>query len=316
MYAMRAKRRFGAVKMIRAVSRKGIIYSAAGAIGWGLSGVCSQYLFTNYGLDSAWLTAVRMLLSGVVLLAASAPSGAANIFGIFRRRTDVLWLLAYAILGLLLCSYSYLAAIEHSNSATATVLQSLNVVMMALLMAVYRRTSLRVRQILALLFAVAGVFLVATHGNFGSMIISGSGLAFGLISAVGVLTYTLLSRPISARWGNAVVTGWGMFIGGTVLTVAQRSWNIPPGLDQTAVALIAVIIFIGTAGSYTIFLQGMKYIGPEKATLIGCLEPATATVLSALWLGSSFGAAEISGFALILLTVFLSSKEDRQERTA
>lgn len=60
----------------------------------------------------------------------------------------------------------------------------------------------------------------------------------------------------------------------------------------------------------------MKYIGPEKATLIGCLEPATATVLSALWLGSSFGAAEISGFALILLTVFLSSKEDRQERTA
>ena len=56
----------------------------------------------------------------------------------------------------------------------------------------------------------------------------------------------------------------------------------------------------------------MKYIGPQKATLIGCLEPATATVLSALWLHTSFGAVEIAGFVLILLTVFLSSRGERR----
>ncbi len=293
-------------------SGKGFIYCAAGAIGWGLSGVCSQYLFTHYALSSAWLTAVRMLLSGVMLLAISSTGGAKRLFGIFRSRTDVLWLLAYSLLGLLLCSYTYLAAIENSNSATATVLQSLNVVMMALLMAARRRTGLSARQILSLLFAVAGVFLVATHGDPGAMVISGAGLAFGLISAVGVLTYTLLSRPISACWGNALVTGWGMLIGGAVFTLAQHAWVIPAGLDITALALMAVIILIGTAGSYTVFLQGMKYIGPENATLIGCLEPATATVLSALWLGTSFGAAEIAGFAFILLTVFLSARAEKR----
>ena len=294
---------------------KGILCSAAGAIGWGLSGVCSQYLFTNYGLDADWLTAVRMLLSGVVLLVFSAPRGPERVLGIFRSRTDVLWLAAFALAGLLLCQYTYLAAIQHSNSATATVLQSLNVVMMALLMAARRRTGLRARQVLALLFAVAGVFLVATHGDPGTMVISGAGLAFGLVSAVGVLTYTLLSRPIADRWGNTVVTGWGMLLGGVVFTVVQRAWNIPPGLDLTAAALIAVIVLVGTAGSYTVFLQGVKYIGPEKATLIGCVEPVTAAVLSAVWLRTSFGAAEIAGFAFVLLTVFLSTRPEKQVST-
>ena len=264
--------------------RKGIAYSAAGAVCWGLSGVCSQYLFTYYALDAGWLTAVRMLLSGVALLAFALPSGLRHMMGIFRSRTDLLWLLAFALVGLLLCQYTFLAAIQHSNSATATVLQSLNVVMMALLMAAKRRRGLRRSQVLALLFAVGGTFLVATHGNPSAMVISGAGLAFGLISALGVVTYT-----------------------GAVLGTATRVWLIPANLDLMAVLLIAVIVIVGTAGGFSVFLQGVKYVGPEKATLIGCIEPATATALSALWLHTSFGAAEIAGFILIMLTVFLSA---------
>lgn len=98
-----------------------------------------------------------------------------------------------------------------------------------------------------------------------------------------------------------------MLIGGAVLGTATRVWLIPANLDLMAVLLIAVIVIVGTAGGFSVFLQGVKYVGPEKATLIGCIEPATATALSALWLHTSFGAAEIAGFILIMLTVFLSA---------
>ena len=47
---------------------RGLFFASFGAMSWGISGVCSQYLFMNYELDSAWLTAIRMLLSGIVLL--------------------------------------------------------------------------------------------------------------------------------------------------------------------------------------------------------------------------------------------------------
>ena len=42
------------------------------------------------------------------------------------------------------------------------------------------------------------------------------------------------------------------------------------------------------------------------ATLIGCLEPIAATVLSYLFLNTRFGAVELIGFAAVLTTVVLS----------
>ena len=69
---------------------RGLFFASFGAMSWGISGVCSQYLFMNYELDSAWLTAIRMLLSGIVLLIISTiknKEGKNNIlkFGLNQR---------------------------------------------------------------------------------------------------------------------------------------------------------------------------------------------------------------------------------------
>jgi len=157
-----------------------------------------------------------------------------------------------------MCQYTFLCAIQYSNSATATVLQSLNVILMAVIIAIRNWKRIGGRQLLAVFLALAGTFLIAAGGNPASMNLSGAGLIFGLLAAIGVITYTLLSQPVIAVWGNLMVTGWGMLI------------------------------------------------GPVKATLIGCLEPASATALSALFLGTRFSLPELSGFCFIILTVFLS----------
>ena len=285
---------------------KGLLLTAAGAVGWGISGVCSQSLFASYTLSSDWLTAVRMLLSGILLLLLSLSKEKSGIFNVWKSKADIGWLLAFAIIGLLMCQYTFLSAIEYSNSATATVLQSLNVVIMAVFVALRDRIPLTRRQITAILLAVVGTYLMATGGKLGGLVLSPAGLIFGLLSAVGVVTYTLLSQPIIQKWGNMPVTGWGMLIGGIVLGTAVQVWNIPAGLDLTAWLLIAVIVVVGTAGGFSLFLQGVKYIGPGKATLIGCLEPIAATVLSYLFLNTRFGAVELIGFAAVLTTVVLS----------
>ena len=99
-----------------------------GGVSWGISAVCSQYLFTQYDLSADWLTAIRMLLSGILLLVLAFRKEHTRIFKIWTKGKDTFWLIAFALAGLLLCQYTFLAAIKHSNSATATVDQSLNVV--------------------------------------------------------------------------------------------------------------------------------------------------------------------------------------------
>lgn len=292
---------------------RGLFFASLGAMSWGISGVCSQYLFMNYDVDSSWLTAIRMVLSGILLLILSAFKDKDKIIKIWTIPKDVGWLFAFAILGLLMCQYTYVSAIKYSDSATATVLQSLNVVIMIVFMSIVTRTKMKFSQILAVFLAVLGTYLISTGGNPRNMTISTAGLIFGLLSAVGVITYTLFSRPIIVKWGNILVTGWGMLIGGLVISIITKAWIIPKGLDFIAWLMIVIIIVVGTAGGFSIFLEGVKHIGPVKATLIGCLEPASATLLAAIFLGMRFSLVELTGFFCILLTVFLSVKDKEAE---
>ena len=100
--------------------RRGFLFASLGSVGWGISGVCSQYLFTKYDLRADWLTAVRMLLSGLVLLLLVFRKEKIRTFTIWKNRKDVGQLLAFALFGLLMCQYTFLGAIKYSNSATAT----------------------------------------------------------------------------------------------------------------------------------------------------------------------------------------------------
>ena len=292
---------------------RGLFFASMGALSWGISGVCSQYLFMNYIIDSSWLTAVRMVLSGIVLLILAAFKDKDKVIKIWTVPKDVCWLFAFAILGLLMCQYTFVSAIKYSDSATATVLQSLNVVIMIVFMSIVTRTRMKLSQVIAVFLAVFGTYLISTGGNPGNMTISTVGLVFGLLSAVGVITYTLFSRPIILKWGNILVTGWGMLIGGLVISIVTKAWIIPRDLDFIAWLMIAIIILVGTAGGFSIFLEGVKHIGPVKATLIGCLEPASATLFAAIFLGMRFSLVELGGFFCILLTAFLSVKDEDAE---
>lgn len=68
-----------------------------------------------------------------------------------------------------------------------------------------------------------------------------------------------------------------MLIGGSVLFFLTRAWIFPTNLELPAWIIIAVIVIIGTVVGFSVFLESVKYIGPVKSTLLGCLEPALAT---------------------------------------
>lgn len=140
-----------------------------GGVSWGISGVCSQYLFTQYDLSADWLTAIRMLLSGILLLVLAFRKEHPRIFKIWTKGKDTFWLIVFALAGLLLCQYTFLAAIKHSNSATATVLQSLNVVLMAIVIAVWNKKMMSRIQIAAIVLAFSGTYLIATKESLTSM---------------------------------------------------------------------------------------------------------------------------------------------------
>lgn len=286
-------------------SLRGAVCTMTGAVLWGFSGACGQYLFTNYQVDPSWLTSVRMMTAGIILTLFIFVKQREHALGIWHNRRDAIQVVIFAIFGLLFCQYAYLTAISYSNAGTATVLQYLGLVLIMVTVCLRMRRLPTGREAAAVILAVLGTFLLATHGNLSTMVLTEKGLFWGLISAVSLACYTLLPAGIIPRWGSMVVTGYGMLIGGTVLACAIRIWQITVSLDAGGWLAVGGVAIAGTLVAYTLYLQGVGDIGPVKASMLASIEPVSATLLAVFWLGSSFEMMDLAGFVCIMATVFL-----------
>ncbi|MCD8153458.1 MAG: DMT family transporter [Clostridiales bacterium] len=283
----------------------GISATLAGGCLWGLSGTCGQFLFTCKGACADWLVPLRLVSAGVLLTVFYALRRPDLNVRILKNKKEILTLLLYGILGLMLCQYSYFKAIEYSNAGTATVLQYLSPVLIMAVMCLWERRLPRLVDCAAVFLALAGVYLLATGGVPEQLVISGGALLWGIFSAFTVVAYTLIPRGLMRIYPTPYLLGWAMLIGGITLSLLRKPWQYHPRMDGETVLCLAVIVLLGTVASFSLYMWGVMQIGPEKASLYACVEPVSAALFSALWLGEQFTKMDLAGFACILSTLFL-----------
>ena len=289
---------------------RGVLCTVIGSIFWGFSGTCGQYLFTNYEISSMWLTCVRLLSSGIILCLMALPKHKQAMVDIWKDRHDSILLVVFAIFGPTLCQYGYMTGISYANAATITMLQTLNLVIIMIIVCLQTRRKPDLRDRIALVLAMVGTYLLVTGGDPRHMVISTGGLVWGLIQAGAVTCYTLLPRSLLPKWGRPTVMGWAMLIGGVVINVFARSWTMQVSLPWQGWLAMAAIILLGTVAAFSLFLQGVADIGAVKASMLTVLEPLSATFFSAVWLGTRFSATDLIGFACILAIMFLLANEE------
>ena len=192
----------------------GMLVTLLGGILWGFSGTCGQYIFQQEAASSQWVTCVRMLGAGVVLIALGLAKQGRSYAGVWRDKKDAAGLLLFAVLGLMFSQYTYMTAISYSNSGTTTALQCTGQVLVLIYSCILvRRWPTRLESV-GVVLAVGGTFLLATHGKLGNLAISPPALAWGMASALSLALYTLLPVRLIKKYGSTVVTGWGMLIVG------------------------------------------------------------------------------------------------------
>ena len=222
---------------------------------------------------------------------------------------DILILVAFAVFGVLLCQLTYLKAIFYTNSGTATVLQYTGPVFILIFICLKSRQLPTKIEFLSILLAVSGIFLLATHGNLSTLVISKEGLFWGLMSALGLSTYTLIPKGLLHKYGSAVTMSTGIIISGIIAFFLLRFWCMDFTLDTGTVFAACGVVFIGTLLSFLMYMEGVKLIGPVKASMLASVEPFSATVFSVVWMGTQFMYIDIIGFIFILSTIFLLARE-------
>lgn len=290
----------------------GILITFIGGIFWGFSGVAGKYLFQYTGVTSNWLVPYRLLVSGSIMLCYLYYKQGKEVFRILRE--DWKTLLIYSIFGMMGCQYTYFTAVEYSNAAIATVLQYLAPPFIMLYMCSKEKKLPEKRENLILLLSLSGVFILCTHLQFQNLMISPKALFWGLISALMMVINTVQPVKLLKKYGAFLPLAWAMILGGIVIFFIAKPYQISVDYNWKLFGGFFSVVFLGTIAAFSLYMEGIKRIGPAKASLIACVEPISATVISILWLKVSFHFLDILGIVLILTAVCLLSLPTKRKK--
>lgn len=281
---------------------RGVACALAGGALWGFSGTAVSYLFRSSGIDPMWVMSVRMVLAGILFLLFSVARGDRRPFELLRDKSAVRDLLLFAGAGLFLNQSSYLMAIQATNSATATVLQSLQLLPVAAVACLIGRRAPKRREVIGMVLALAGTFLITTGGDPSQMALPPAGLAFGLLAALGGAGLAVFPGKILSTYGVSAVNGWAMLLVGLIAAPFVPDWGqAVASFDISCWVVFGALVVLGTWCSYLFYMQGVHEIGSLKTAMLSTVEPISATVLSALWIGVVFSPTDLLGFAMIII---------------
>ena len=133
----------------------------------------------------------------------------------------------------------------------------------------------------------------------------GTGILAALSGAAAMALGVYLSKHKKTSLPILAFTGWQLFIGGVfLLPVALLA---EPPLESLSPANIGGYLYLclfGAVFAYVLFFNGIVKLSPAAVSSLGLLSPVSAFVLGWLFLGQGMDAKSLSGFALVLVSIF------------
>lgn len=271
---------------------------------WGISGLFAKGIFnTSSSVTSLWLTQSRMTAAGIILVLFSQLHGD-HPFQIFKHPHDAWVIFSYGIFGLLPVQFCYFMVVQYGNASIATILQFVGPFFIIAYQALFRHIPPRRIEVICALIAFLGVLTIATHGHFNQLAVTPMILFWGLLSAVGVATNTLIPQNMlrTNLVPSLVITGWGLLFSGIVLLAIHPAQPHIPNMPVIWICWLGVLI-IGTLIPFQLANNALKYIDATTFSLMDAFEPLSATIGSVLIFNLHMTGADVIGSILVIVAV-------------
>lgn len=256
------------------------------------------------------LTNIRMCIAGLILIIISSRRKKFWLtLGILRKRLR-LWLdvAIYGIIGVMFMQFTYFQGISIGGAAATTVICYTCPAMVVIWESFYHKKFPRRGEVLAVVLAMVGVFLLVTGGNPTKLLVPMGCVLWSLASGAAFAFSAIFPKHLFAeKVDTYFLTGVGMFIGGlsTFALIDEKNWL--PFLEAEVLFDVSWIIIFGTVAAFLSFNAGLKFLTPEEASITVTTEPAASVVISWAIFGTKFGLIESFGIIFVLLAIIVPS---------
>lgn len=162
-----------------------------------------------------------------------------------------------------------------------------------------------------LLVGIGGVaVLLGVHTGGAALV----GCALVLLAALGY--------AIGAAWTGRRFPGVprialvaGVLVSSSVMLLPPAIATAPARLPSAASALAVLALgLVGTGAAFVVMYWLISEVGPERTVLVTYLAPVFAVGYGSTLAGESFGAAALTGLALVLAGAYLAGRRPRMQR--
>lgn len=277
----------------------GFILIAVAAILFGTIGVATKGLFAISAANAISITLWRALIALPVLF----------IIGVMllRRRMFIIpWrdLLLMIVAGILMAFYqiAFVLAVQMANVTIATLTTLCTVpIIVAILATIFLHEQMKRGLYLAMGCAIAGVVLLvglSPAGNLGTNVLLGVVLA--LLTALASGSFQITSRALAGRYHPIQTLTVYFFVAALAFAPVALLQGFVVEYPPMGWALLFQLGITVSVVAYFLLLSGLRTTPATIATIIGFIEPLTATILAVVIFDEQLGSTGIFGVALLL----------------
>jgi len=285
---------------------RGNAFILSSAISFGLMPIFARLAYQNQ-VDVRGLLLVRFILAFLIMGGFLLATGRLTTPG----RNQLLILLALGGVGYYLQSTFYFNSLLYVPvSVVSLILYTYpSFVTAGSLMLGWEKMSTSLAVCLSL--ALVGLGLVANPT--GHIVLVGVLMALGasITYTIYILVSTRVLRNVSGEVASFYVMGAAAlsFILSNSLTGGiSVSWNLQAWIWVLLISIVSTIVAITT------FFQGVRLIGPSRASILSSIEPATAIIMASVLFAESLNTYQIAGGLLIILAALMTAFSKRTRR--
>jgi drug/metabolite transporter (DMT)-like permease len=295
-------------------SRLGYGMIAIAATLFAVNGSVSKVVLSS-GLSALELAQIRNTAAAIlffVFLIVVAPS---------RLRVDrreLLFLVAFGIVGIALVQWLYFVAIDNLPVGVALLIEFTAPLFVALFARLVYKEHVRRRLWVSVGLCLTGLALVVELWSGVAFSTVGVTAAFG--GALSLTAYLLMAERERRHRDAASLSFYGFLFATLLWAVVQPLWSFPWDVldDDVSLqgnlseysapvwALVAFIVVIGTMVTFSLLTGSLKHISATRASIVATLEPVVATVIAWAWLGESFGPTQLVGGAIVIAGILVA----------
>jgi len=295
-------------------ARLGYAMVATAAALFAVNGSVSKVVLDS-GLSSVDLAQIRASCAALGLLAFLLAFARPNLRVTGR---ELLFLLAFGVVGVALVQWLYFVAIHNLPVGIALLIEFTAPLFVALFARFVYRELIRRRIWVAVALCITGLALVVEV--WAGVAFSTVGVTAALGGAFGLTAYLLMAEHERRDRDAVSLSFYGFLFAALFWAVVQPLWQFPWGvLDDTVslqgnlseytapvYLLVGFIVIVGTMITFSLLTGALRHVSATRASIVATLEPVLATVVAWLWLGETFGTAQLVGGAVVLAGIFLA----------